>query len=235
MTKQRTPEAPEAGVSQRHWQMSRRNFCRTAAATIAVLSQGFLLDCSSKTTGNEQPVGDAGNPDGAVKTPACQSPQGDNPPALPKCEPAKTAQEKAIEAFCEVCIPGTKTDPIKDPHKKLGAVDVCAVALFFDPELPAAALVGLIVGTLNSKSKELYLDDFVNLTYEQQIAVVDELDQKVSIFGFAIQLAKLAYYSSESAAYVLGYPGANSGYDKNPNFSFGKAMSKEMTKDGNLP
>ena len=43
---------------------------------------------------------------------------------------------------------------------------------------------------------------------------------------------RLAYYSSETAAHYLGYPGANNGYVGHADFSFRKAVSKEMTKAG---
>jgi hypothetical protein len=52
---------------------------------------------------------------------------------------------------------------------------------------------------------------------------------------FAVELAKLAFYSSADAGKYLGYPGANAGYIDDPDFSFGVPMSKEVTSDGNLP
>jgi hypothetical protein len=69
---------------------------------------------------------------------------------------------------------------------------------------------------------------------EQQIETIDRLDREVEIFGFAIQLVRLAFYSSELAAYQLRYPGANEGYHKHPDFSFRKPMAAELTTDGNM-
>ncbi|MBU52750.1 MAG: hypothetical protein CL920_29010 [Deltaproteobacteria bacterium] len=193
---------------EQHWQLSRREFCRRSAITIAVLAQGWLPGCSTEPKEQKK-----------------------EPPPLPTCKESTTPEEKTIEAFCEVCMPGLQNDPKKIP----GAVEACAVAMFFDPELPAHPYVPLIVSLLNSQSQNAHGDDFTALTYEKQIEVVDFLDQNIQLFGFAIMLVRLAYYSSEQAAYYLGYPGANGGYVSHDHFSFRKPMSEEMTKDGNLP
>ena len=56
----------------------------------------------------------------------------------------------------------------------------------------------------------------------------------MELLDFAVQLAKLAFYSSAPGASALGYPGANVGYVHDADFSYGRAMSAELTPDGNL-
>lgn len=194
------------------WQISRRAFGRLAFGLTAILAQGLSnLGCGPHAPPSNDPF---------------NKPE----PPLPACSIPDTDEARTLEAFCETCIPGRKTDPTQKP----GAVEACAVALFYDPELPAAPLVPLIVGLINDKSQELFKKQFVALSPDQQIQAIDDLDRKIEIFGFAIQLVRLAFYSSEIAAYQLRYPGANSGYATHPNFSFRRPMAQEISTDGNL-
>ena len=41
-------------------------------------------------------------------------------------------------------------------------------------------------------------------------------------------------YNMVGAAY-LNWPGPNLGYTEHPDFTFGKSLSRELTRDGNLP
>lgn len=198
----------ESSATDQHWQLTRRNFVRFSAVAVAVLSQGLMQACAEP-----EPI--------------------KKEPPLPTCKAASTDEEKAIEAFCEVVIPGKATDPKGTP----GAVEACAVPLFFDEELPAASLVSLIVLMLDSSARAVNKEKkkFVDLADDEKIKAVEKGEETLPEFSFAIQLVRLAYYSSEVAAYQLGYPGANDGYINHPHFTFGAAVSKELTPNGNLP
>jgi hypothetical protein len=113
---------------------------------------------------------------------------------------------------------------------------VGAAALFFDPALPAAQFVGVLVLLLDSMAKETFGGLlFAEITPDQRDQIVTAALAGDSPVEFAVELAKLAFYSSADAGKYLGYPGANRGFINDPDFTFGVAMSKEITSDGNLP
>jgi hypothetical protein len=137
-----------------------------------------------------------------------------------------------VAAFCDIIIPGAYRDPEGVP----GAIDVGAPALFFDPLLPAADLVGVLVAYLDGTARRDFDDrEFLELSIDEREEAVQIALDGFSLSGFAVQMAKLAYYSSPGAGAVLGYPGANPGYRDDPNFSFGIPLAVEITEDGNYP
>lgn len=141
-----------------------------------------------------------------------------------------THEGRTIAAFCDTVIPGAYRDPKGAP----GAIDTTAVGLFFDPDLPAATFVPLLVALLDARAKGDEGADFAAISPEAREAVLDKTLQEVEVVTFAVELAKLAYYSTEEAAAHLGYPGPNAGYVFDPDFSFGIPMAREITTDGNL-
>lgn len=141
-----------------------------------------------------------------------------------------TEDGRTIAAFCDTVIPGA----YRDPKGRPGLVDTSAVGLFFDPELPALQFVPALAILLNSQSETLFAASFVDIAPEEREEVLAETLKQIEIVNFAVELAKLAFYSSEEAATYLGYPGPNNGYVNDKDFSFGMAMSKEITQDGNL-
>lgn len=154
------------------------------------------------------------------------------PAALPLGGAPDTPTGRAVAAFVDIVIPSRDRDPTGAP----GAIDVDAAALFFDPELPAAQFVGALALILNAEAG-LRKDgaEFADLTVEEREAVLTKFLADDGPVEFAVQLAKLAYFASEGAAAHLGYPGPNAGYIGDPDFSFQRAMSKEITTDGNIP
>ena len=204
---------------------SRREFVRvaTAAATAFASAPALVLSACD----GAEPEPDAGLPPPPV--------DGGGEPVfpLPSLGGAPDTEEgRAIAAFVDTIIPGAHRDPTGAP----GAIDVGAAALFFDPELPAAQFVGGLVLVLDQTSRRLYPPGrFAYLEPEQREEVVVRVLRDVSIFGFAVLLAKLAYFSTPHAGAHLGYPGANPGYVHDPDFSFGRAITTEITTDGNLP
>jgi predicted component of type VI protein secretion system len=153
-------------------------------------------------------------------------------PSLPSLGGAPdTLHGWTIAAFCDTVVPGAWRDPEGAP----GAIDVGAVALFFDETLPAATYVPLLATMLDSYAGNLVGHTFIEATPSEREEVLETLLDQVDLVEFAVQLAKLAYYVSEPAEEHLGYPGPNPGYVHDPDFTFGVALSTEITEDGNLP
>ena len=141
-------------------------------------------------------------------------------------------QGVTVAAFVDTIIPGKHRDPEGAP----GAIDVGAAGLFFDPSLPAAPFVGVLVLVLDATAKRMFGNrSFSRLGPAEREEVVGQCIEDTDVVVFAVQLAKLAYFASDQAAEHLGYPGANSGYVNDPDFGFGAALTQELTLDGNWP
>ena len=196
---------------------SRRQFMQTlGVATAAFSSFPWTLGCDSTEPMNPGDDLDA-------STPGLHLPTLGGAP--------DTENGRAIAAFVDTVIPGAYRDPTGAP----GGIDVGAPGMFFDPALPAAPFVGLLTLVLNTNAGEQFGQPaFERLRPEEREAVVERALEEIPIFAFAIQLAKLAYFSTETAGAHLGYPGANPGYVGDPDLSFGRVMAAEMTSDGNL-
>jgi hypothetical protein len=196
--------------------LHRREFLRLAVvAAVAFASTSTATGCGS------------GDP------PPAETPPPGGSPSLPSLGGAPdTAAGRTIAAFVDTVVPGRHRDPTGAP----GAIDVGAAGLFFDPELPAAQFVGVLVVLLNAEC-QIRTDgrDFADVSPEERDMVLSEILAKDSPVSFAVQLAKLAYFASEGAAKHLGYPGPNAGYVADADFSFGRPMSREITADGNVP
>jgi len=169
----------------------------------------------------------------ALGLPGCGAGGGETAgPGLPSLGGAPDSHEgKTIAAFCDVVIPGAHRDPRRAP----GALDVGAVAPFFDPALPAAQFVPTLVALLDLRAQDDFDLHFIALVPAQRETVLERLLADFDLLDFAVQLAKLAYYTAPAGAQHLGYPGANPGYVNDPDFSFGGVLTREITLDGNLP
>lgn len=199
-----------------HTDLSRREFARAALVAAGAFA---ALACG-------------GADDDAAADPQ-KSPPGAMPPGLPSLGGAPDTDEgRAIAAFVDAIVPGKH----RDPQGVVGAIDVNAPALFFDEELPAAQFTGALVLLLDFTSKKMFPGQrFADGTPEQRDEVIAKALEQDSPLDFAVQLAKLAFYSTHEGGKTVGYPGANGGYVNDRDFSFGKAMSREITPDGNLP
>ncbi len=196
-------------------ELSRRQFIRVATAAASAFAAPTVLNACASDSESEQPTAPPATSD------------------LPTLGGAPDTDEGyVIAAFVDTIVPGAHRDPKAVP----GGIDVDAPAMFFDESLPAYQFVPLLVSMLNSKSYVAFDGrGFAALTYDEREQVVVILLDALAIAEFAIQLAKLAYFSSAPVAKHLGYPGPNPGYYDHPDFSFGKAMATEITTDGNLP
>ena len=171
-----------------------------------------------------------------AKLPGCGGDDGgmmmvDDGVALPTLGGAPdTLEGRTIAAFCDVIVPGKHRDPTGAP----GAIDVNAPGMFFDPELPAAPYVGILVAALDAFARQEGGSGFASIPVVARERALGKAVESLDILEFAIQLAKLAYYATPEAGARLGYPGPNSGYLSSPDFSFGVAVSREITTDGNF-
>jgi hypothetical protein len=209
------PTGREIGARARD--LSRREFGRLAGRAAAAVAASPLLGGLLGGCGGGGACDPASDPGGC----------------LPGLGGAPDSHEgRVIAAFCDVVIPGAHRDPVGTP----GAIDVGAPALFFDPALPAAPLVGVLVAYLDGTARRDFADrEFLELTVEEREQAVEIAIAGFPLSEFAVQMAKLAYYSSPGAAAALGYPGANPGYRGDPDFSFGAPLAVEITEDGNYP
>ena len=168
----------------------------------------------------------------AALLPACSPEPNTVGPELPTLGGAPdTPEGRAIAAFCDTVVPGKH----RDPEGVLGAIDVGAPGLFFDPELPALAYVGLLVVVLDAYGRNTGGQPFAALDPAGRDVALAQAVAEVELLDFAVQLAKLAFYSSPDGAATLGYPGPNAGYVNDPDFSYRQPMSDEITEDGNFP
>ncbi len=143
-----------------------------------------------------------------------------------------TAHGRAIAAFCDTVVPSKR----RDLTGAIGAIDVNAPALFFDPALPVSEYLGLIVLILDGLGKKLYDGHlFTEVSPEQRELILDAALKDDSPLDLAVQLAKVAFFSNERAFAYLRFPGPNAGYRDHADFSFATKMSQEITTDGNLP
>lgn len=198
--------------------VSRREFLRVATLAAGAFAAPGALSCGPGPTASDAGA-DASDPSdgGAFDLPTL----GGAP---------DTDEGRAIAAFVDTVVPGRH----RDPTGAVGGIDVGAPAFFFDTSLPAAQYVGVLVLALDGTASRLHrVRRFSALTPEQRESVVEEALRTTPVFAFAVQLAKLAYFASPEAGAHLGYPGANTGYVDDADFSFGRAMATEITTDGN--
>lgn len=201
-------------------QLSRREFARIAAATAGSFALLPTLGCSEN--GDQEPPPDATGCDPAVAG-VCLPSLGGAP---------DTHNGHVIAAFVDTIVPGAHRDPLGKP----GGLDANAPGMFFDPALPAEELVPLLVVYLDGTSRRDFGGrEFTELDYDERETAVAAAIDGFPPMEFAVQLAKLAFYSSDVAAEYLGYPGANAGYYADADFTFGVALATEITDDGNLP
>jgi hypothetical protein len=159
------------------------------------------------------------------------NPSDPNSPRLPSLGGAPDSHDgHVVAAFVDTIVPGKHRDPKGTP----GALDVGAAGMFFDPDLPALKLVPLLVTFLDGGANRLFNNDFDQLRPDQRDAVVDDSLANFPPLEFAVQLAKLAYFSSDGGQAAMKYPGPNAGYWQDPDFTYGVALTREITKDGNL-
>lgn len=212
------------GARGRTAELHRREFIRVATLAAAAFGVGCRPGETDET--------DVPGPLPCVAPDPTWGPSTDANVDLPHLGGAPdTPEGRTIAVFCDTVIPGSHRDPTGAP----GAIDAGAAALFFDPELPALAFVPLLVAYLDLVANNAHGVPFAHLAAGDRDAVLDTALASLDLLDFAVQLAKLAFFSTAAAGCWLGYPGANAGYVDDPDFSYGVALADELTTDGNLP
>jgi hypothetical protein len=166
--------------------------------------------------------------------------------------------DATLQAFADTLIPGrpaSKTDlgdPI-DPRAiagvdpEPGAVEADALRLFHDPLIGFDALEGPFLADLSARSLAVG-GAFLLLSYEDRVrAVLAGLDfsNPTRVLWEAAAAVPFTAFcgagehphgsSATSSGYrVMGYPGeAPNGYQRD--FSYGRRLAQERTRDGSLP
>jgi len=192
---------------------SRREFIRAASAAAGAFALAPVLGCGADPDTTCDPLIEG----------VCLPTLGGAP---------DTHEGHVIAAFVDTIVPGAH----RDPEGRPGGIDVGAPAMFFDEALPAAQFVPLLVAYLDGVGRRDFGGrEFVELDHDERDQAVAAAIDGFGPMALAVQMAKLAFYSTEAAARDLGYPGPSRGYYDHPDFSFGTPLSTEITEDGNLP
>jgi len=164
-----------------------------------------------------------------------------------------------LQAFADTLIPGRRAsrtdlgDPI-DPRaiagvdSEPGAVEADALRLFHDPLIGFDALEGPFLADLSARALALRQGAFLLLPYQDRVRVVlaglDFGNPTRVLWEAAAAVPFTAFCgagehprgtSAGCSGYrVMGYPGeAPDGYQHD--FSYGRPLSRERTRDGSLP
>lgn len=216
--------------------IDRREFIRVSGLLASALSFGACVDKSAARPPADATGGDAGDASDATAGTGETlevTPETTDPSALPTLGGAPDTHEgRVIAAFIDTVVPGRH----RDPDGTAGGIDTGAPAMFFDPELPAAPFVPPLVLLLDTSAQAAFAErTFDQLAPSERDQVLTQALVTIPILEFAVQLAKLAHYSSPIAGAELGYPGPNAGYVHDANFTFNDAITTELTADGNYP
>lgn len=210
-------------MKNRFEQVSRRQFVQLATIALGALS-GVVPGCD-----DPRPFPNDGGMDAGLDAPVMPDAGTTGLPHLGGAP--DTPDGRTIAAFVDTVIPGA----FRDPTRAIGGIDVGAPALFFDPELPAVRLVPLLRLVLDGLAREVSGGRvFAAASFEQRDRALELGLMRLPELEFAVQLARLAFFSSREAGRALGYPGPNLGYVNDPDFSFRRPMAREITPDGNL-
>ncbi len=161
-------------------------------------------------------------------------PKPDHEPVKGACAEAVTADEKTVAAIVDTVVPG----PASDPDGYPGALDTCAFNLIYDEFYPFVSALPFLLALVNKKSDNKYGKTFEELDLVKRTQVLKESESAVPLMRLAYRFIRSAFYAANYnmvGAKHFGWPGPNLGYTEHKDFSFGKAICKEMTKDGNLP
>ena len=161
-------------------------------------------------------------------------PRPDHEPLEGACAQAITDDEKTVAAVVDTVVPG----PASDPDGYPGALDTCALNLIYDEFYPFVSALPFLLALVNKKAHNKYGVKFIELDLVKRTAVLKESESALPLMRLAYRFIRSAFYAANYnmvGAKHFGWPGPNLGYAEHKDFTFGKAVSKELTKDGNLP
>jgi hypothetical protein len=156
------------------------------------------------------------------------------PPLAGACLQPVTDVEKVLAAVVDTVVPGGDSDPAGDP----GALEACALNLMLDEYYPFKGYADLIVTVVNQAAQPEFQTDFLGATYEQRLQVLLGAQEALPVLRLAFRAIRSAFYGGAYNGVGLTYvntPGPNLGFRHLPEFSFGQAMSAEVSDTGWLP
>lgn len=166
--------------------------------------------------------------------------------------------DATLQAFADTMIPGRKAsrtdlgDPI-DPRaiagvdSEPGAVEADSLRLYHDPLIGFDALEGPFLADLSARALAVGGGEFLLLSYDKRVAIalsgLDFFNPTRTLWEAAAAVPFTAFCgasehpvgtSEDASGYrVMGYPGAApNGYQED--FSYGRPLSRERTRNGNL-
>ena len=161
-------------------------------------------------------------------------PDPDHQPLQGACVAALTEDEKKVAAMVDTVVPGRSTDPDGAP----GALESCALNLIYDEFYPFVQALPVLLLLVDTLAGNLFSKTFVECDLKQRTKVLTEAEKQVAMVRLAYRFIRSTFYAATYnmvGAKFFNWPGPNLGYTQHQDFSFGRAMSRELTKDGNLP
>ncbi len=161
-------------------------------------------------------------------------PRPDHEPVKGACAQPVSDEEKTVAAVVDTVVPGPESDPDGYP----GALDSCALNLIYDEFYPFVSALPFLLAMVNKKADNKYSVKFVALDLAKRTEILKEAEDALPLMRLAYRFIRSAFYAANYnmvGAKHFGWPGPNLGYVEHADFTFGRAVSKELTKDGNLP
>ena len=161
-------------------------------------------------------------------------PSPDHTPLAGACHKAETTEEMTVAAIVDTVVPGRQSDPSGAP----GAIDSCALNLIYDEFWPFVSAMPLILSLVNNLASDDYSKTFLECDLEERTRVLAQAEDKLPLIRLAYRFIRSAFYAvnyNMVGGSYLNWPGPNLGYKDHPEMSFRQPVSKELTKDGNLP
>ena len=150
------------------------------------------------------------------------------------CRKPTTVEQETFLAIADTVVPGATTDPSGTP----GAVEGCVMNLASDPGLPVAGVVSFLVLLADQRSEKRFERPFLELSLQERTELLTEIAAETPLLSYAFRFFRAAHYAgmyNDVGPRSLGYPGGNLGYIDDDDFSFGEAVCREKTSDGNMP
>ncbi len=161
-------------------------------------------------------------------------PDPDHVPLEGACVEPLTEDEKKVAAIVDTVVPGKDVDPDGVP----GARESCAVNLIYDEFYPFVQALPFMLLLVDTKAGALYSKKFLACTLKERTKVLQQAEETLPLIRLAYRFIRSTFYASNynmvGAAHI-NWPGPNLGYTDHPDFSFDEPLSRELTRDGNLP
>ena len=158
----------------------------------------------------------------------------DHEPLAGACHAPLSEEELTVAAIVDTVVPGSDVDPRGAP----GAREACALNLIYDEFYPFVVALPAMLLLVNTLAQNTYSKKFLQCSLEQRTKVLTQSENTMPLIRLAYRFIRSAFYATTYnivGAKYLNWPGPNLGYKTHAEMSFNKPVSKELTKDGNLP